>query len=230
MMYDPNNPSGMFVDPFVMPQTKQEQHQDAVGGCLYSVAACVAIAVLAIMCALLSSCSSQRPVTTTAVDQHHLQTLVDRIDSLMHFKSVTETDSIWRETVLRQFQSIREKSDTSHLLVTDTAGRVIQEKIVINNVREVTSETDRQEIQKLSSRIETMDSTMNLMRQQLERSDSLLQSRHDTEVREVEKPLSWWQQARLWLGNIVLVALAVLAGWWLVKKHTWWLALLRKIL
>jgi len=26
----------------------------------------------------------------------------------------------------------------------------------------------------------------------------------------------------------VLVALAVLAAWWLVRKRTWWLALLRR--
>jgi hypothetical protein len=35
---------------------------------------------------------------------------------------------------------------------------------------------------------------------------------------------------QIWLGRLVLVALAVLAVWWLIRKKAWWLALLRKIL
>ena len=43
-------------------------------------------------------------------------------------------------------------------------------------------------------------------------------------VQKVPAELNWWQQARLHLANIVLYALAVLAGWWLLKKRAWWLA------
>ena len=47
--------------------------------------------------------------------------------------------------------------------------------------------------------------------------------------KRVPAELNWWQQARLWLANIILIALAILAAWWIVKKKAWWLALLRKI-
>ena len=181
-----------------------------------------------IVCVALTSCGSTKE--TTVIEQHGIQTMMERMDSVLSTKTVIQQDSSWRETILKQFQSIREKSDTSHYVVVDSAGKVIKETLVINNVRETTNESERQEIQILSHRLETMDSTMNIMRQQLQHSDSLLQSRHDTTVKEVEKDLSWWQQLRLWLGNIVLVALAVAAAIWIMKKKSWWLSLIRKII
>ncbi len=36
--------------------------------------------------------------------------------------------------------------------------------------------------------------------------------------KEVEKKLSWWQQLRLWLGNILLIAIVAAAGMWGVKR------------
>lgn len=44
-----------------------------------------------------------------------------------------------------------------------------------------------------------------------------------TKIEQVAKPLSQWQQMRLWLANLVLVALAALAcitlaRWWLRRK------------
>ena len=47
---------------------------------------------------------------------------------------------------------------------------------------------------------------------------------------KVPAQLSWHQQARLWIGNIVLVALAVAAAVWIVRKRKWWLAIIRKII
>ena len=44
--------------------------------------------------------------------------------------------------------------------------------------------------------------------------------------KQVPAQLSWFQQMRLWLGNIVLVALAVLAGWCIVR----WKFRVRKLL
>lgn len=38
----------------------------------------------------------------------------------------------------------------------------------------------------------------------------------------VPRPLSWFQQMQIWLGRMVLVALAVLAGWFILH---WWLRL-----
>ena len=184
----------------------------------------VVVAVSIIM--LIVGCTTTR-VTETSSLEHHVSEMLDRMDSLVRVKTVVQQDSAWRETILRQFQSIKEKSDTSHTFVVDTAGRVIKETLVINNVRETSSETDRQEIQVLSHRIETMDSTMNLMRQQLERSDSLLQSKETVVEKKVPTDLSWWQQARIWLGNLVLVALLVAAAIWGIKKKAFWIKLLR---
>ena len=48
--------------------------------------------------------------------------------------------------------------------------------------------------------------------------------------KRVPAQLSWHQQARLWIGNIVLVALAVAAAVWIVRKRKWWLAIIRKLL
>ena len=177
----------------------------------------VIIALLALT-SLFSSCTVTRETTST-VDSHKVETIIDRMDSLMRLKTVKESDSLWRETILRQFQSIREKSDTSRTQVVDSAGRVVREKIIINNVRETTSETDRREFQKLTHRLESMDSTMRVMQRQLSRSDSLLQQRDTVREREVPARLSWWQQARLWLSNLILIALAVLAAVWIVRKR-----------
>lgn len=47
-------------------------------------------------------------------------------------------------------------------------------------------------------------------------------------VVEVEKPLTAWQQAQLWLGRLVLVALLVALSVWLCRKRAWWLRLFRK--
>lgn len=64
--------------------------------------------------------------------------------------------------------------------------------------------------------------------------DTAYISRHDTvgvptpvEVK-VPAQLSWHQQARLWLGNAVIVALALCALVWLIRKRSWWLKLFRK--
>ena len=65
--------------------------------------------------------------------------------------------------------------------------------------------------------------------------DSILISRRDTVPvpypveKRVPAQLSSWQQVQLWLGRLVLVALAVLAAWWLIRKKAWWLTLLRKL-
>jgi hypothetical protein len=187
----------------------------------------VIIALLALT-SLFSSCTVTRETTST-VDSHKVETMIDRMDSLMRLKTVKESDSLWRETILRQFQSIREKSDTSRTQVVDSAGRVVREKIIINIVRETTSEIDRREFQKLTHRLESMDSTMRVMQQQLSHSDSLLQQRDTVREKEVPARLSWWQQARIWLGNVCLVVVLIGAAVCLLRKRTWWLALLRKL-
>lgn len=221
---EPYNPYSMDYYP-----QSDNPEQDAREGCLSSVVGSIIALVFGIIlcgvASLFTGCSSTRE--TSSVDEHRIRDLMERMDSVISNRTVVQQDSAWRETILRQFQSIREKSDTSHHVVVDTAGNVIKETLIINNVREVTNEQERLEREVLLHRLDVMDSTMHLMQQQIEHSDSLLQSRQETVVKEVEKPLSWWQQAQMWLGRLVLVALAVLAGIWILKKRTIWLRLFR---
>ena len=187
-----------------------------------------AIVVAGLLVFSFISCSA--PKETSYIEQHKVERMMDRMDSVINTKVVIQQDTTWRETIMKQFQSIREKSDTSHTVVLDTAGNVLKEKIIINNIRETTSETDRKEMEIMKSRLDVMDQTLDIMRQNLSIADSLLQSKDETVIKEVEKDLSWWQQARIWLGNLVLVALAIAAAIWAVKKRTWWLTLIRKII
>lgn len=179
-----------------------------------------AVILVTAVVAVLSSCGVTRD--TSYVEDHRIATMIDRMDSVIGSRQSVQQDSTWRELVLRQFQSIREKSDTSHHVVVDSTGRVIKETLVINNVREVTSETDRQELQVMSHRIEVMDSTISVMSRQLERSDSLLRSQKKTEVRTVTTPLSLWDRIRIWTGSIALLVLALGGAVWLFIKKIWW--------
>jgi hypothetical protein len=55
------------------------------------------------------------------------------------------------------------------------------------------------------------------------RVDTIYQATHDTipqpyPVTEyVEKELNWWQRLRLWIGNIGLIAILAVGGWYGVK-------------
>lgn len=171
---------------------------------------------LCVLLSMLSSCSTVRQ-TSTDERQHTVQDIVNRMDSLMSVRTVIQQDSAWRESILRQFQSIREKSDTSHYLVVDTAGKVIREKIVINNLRESSSQSEREERQFLLHRLDVQDSMISYLQLQMQHTDSLLSLRTENKIQEVAKPLSWWQKLRLYLGNLVLIAIVVAAGYKLFR-------------
>ena len=187
------------------------------------------ITVLALMAlmSMLTGCTPQRIISDTD-EQHHTSEMLQRMDSLLRVKTISWQDSTWHQEILRQFQSIREKSDTSHSVIINAAGDTIRERIIINNIRETATETDREQLTVMSHRLEVMDSTVQAQSQQICRMDSLLRQQKQTEIKEVEKPLNWWQQMQIWLGRLVLVALAVLTGIWLVRKRAWWLRLFHK--
>lgn len=186
----------------------------------------VNLIICMVSCALFTSCRTTK--TVSLLEQHRVQTLMDRMDSVINTRQVIRQDSAWRELVMSQFQSIREKNDTSHTFVVDSTGKVIKETTIIRIEKETNSETDRQEREVMMSRLEIMDSTLNVMRQQIQHSDSLLQEKQKTIEKQVAKPLSWWQQMQMWLGRVVLVAIAAMAGIWIVRKKTWWLGLFKR--
>jgi hypothetical protein len=223
---DPTDPLGSY---YYGPQPGDDfDENEAFRRALRAIAAIFLAVIILMVISALTSCTTQR-IGTDMLDHRHSREMLQRMDSLLSVRTVTQQDSAFRQEILRQFQSIREKSDTSRNVMVNTAGDTIRERIVINNIRETTSSTDRQLLTVLSHRLEVMDSTVQQQNLQLIRMDSLLRQQSKTKEVPVAQPLSWLQQMQLWLGRLVLVALAVLAAWWLIRKKAWWLALLRKI-
>ena len=177
----------------------------------------VLLVVLAVM-SLFTGCTPQRIISDERTE-HVSQEMLQQMDSLMKSHSVVQQDSTWRQEILRQFQSIREKSDTSHSVTLNAAGDTIRERIVINNVRETTSETDREQLTVMSHRLEVMDSTVQSQSLMLQRMDSLLHERQQTVEKEVPAKLSWFQQMQLWTGRLVLIAIALCAAVWLLRRY-----------
>ena len=228
MYYDPINQN--YPQPNIpdMRELKPED-RDAihVTAALFGCAVYVAALIVALaICVLFGSCTTHREVTS--VEQHSIHDLMQRMDSVISTRQVIRQDSSWRELIMSQFQSIREHNDTSHTFVVDTAGRVIKETLVIRTERESNSQTDRREREVLIHRLEVMDSTLSVMQLQFSHIDSLMQQRNISTTRYVQRSLTFWQQARLWLANTVLVALIIAAAVWAWRRRAWWLRLFRK--
>lgn len=182
----------------------------------------IAVIAILVITSLLNACTTQR-INTNTSEQHLSQEVLQRMDSLLRVRNVTQQDSTWRQEILRQFQSIREKSDTSHSVMLNAAGDTIRERIIINNIRETTSGSERLEREVLMHRLETMDSTVQAQNVCISRMDSLLRQERQVVEKEVPARLNWFQQMQLWLGRLVLIAIAICAGifivrWWLRKK------------
>lgn len=210
-MYD-HNPSGGTGG---MPCPVPEGRGGPVRRFMRSVARSMAALFLI---PLFASCGSTKAVTSS--ESRSVESLLNRVDSLMRVHSVVRQDSAWRESVMRQFQSIRERSDTSRTQVVDTSGNVLREKIIINNTREVTSETDRQEREVLMRRISEMDSVIRVMQQAVSRTDSAVRQRET--VREKAGRMTFLQRLHMGAGDvaifILLLAVAarfVFGKWWL---------------
>ena len=226
-MFNPYNPYDLMLldQPSMKDLTPEEQQEVAAKTTLFGCSGYVLAIVLGLaLCALLGSCTTTKEISYAEL--HRIVTTANRMDSTLMAHTVARQDSTWHQEILRQFQSIREKSDTSHSVTLNAAGDTIRERIVINNIRETSNETDQQQLTVMSHRLEVMDSTLSVMRQQIEQSDSLLRQQKQTEIKEVAKPLNWFQQMQLWLGRLVLVALAVCAGWLIVK----WKFRVRKVI
>lgn len=230
-LFDPTDPTQVYYNPLPDNATKEElelYQRLTLKMLIHGIVMFLAALLLMALVSLFTSCTTQR-IGTDTLDHRLSREMLQRVDSLFSVRTVTQQDSAFRQEILRQFQSIREKSDTSRSVTVNTAGDTIRERIVINNIRETTSSTDRQLLTVLSHRLQVMDSTVQQQNLQIIRMDSLLRQQSKTVEIPVEKPLSWLQQMQIWLGRLVLVALAVLAAWWLIRKKAWWLALLRKL-
>lgn len=228
--FDPTDPMPDWYYPLPDDATPEEPDfylHIAVKSIVFGLLTFITALALLILMSLLTGCTTKRIVFDTQ-EQRHTQEMLQRMDSLLRIRTVSQQDCTWRQEILRQFQSIREKSDTSHSVTINAAGDTIHERIIINNIRESTSDTDHEQLTVMSHRIEVMDSIMQAQSQQICRMDSFLHQQKQTEIKEVAKPLNWWQQMQIWLGRLVLVLLAVLTGIWLVRKRAWWLRLFLK--
>ena len=198
---------------------RPDQVESAMKAFVGSVVMFLVLLVVLAVISLFTGCTPQRIISDERAE-HVSQEMLQQMDSLMKSHSVVQQDSTWRQEILRQFQSIREKSDTSHSVTLNAAGDTIRERIVINNVRETTSETDREQLTVMSHRLEVMDSTVQSQSLMLQRMDSLLHERQQTVEKEVPAKLSWFQQMQLWTGRLVLIAIALCAAVFVVR---WWL-------
>lgn len=171
------------------------------------------IGLLALYLYMLLGCSTTTSAVSTDTNHVYRELLV-QMDSIISSRMVIRQDSSFRESILRQMQHIVEKSDTSRYVVTDTAGNVIRERIIINNVSEVTNETERFEREVIMHRLEAIDSTLTVMQRQMEKTDSLKQVIEEKET--IIKQQSFFDRIRQYimfcittLFNVALVWLVI---------------------
>lgn len=215
---DPTDPMQVLYNPLPDDFTPDELdfYQSIAVKFIVGFLTSVTVLVLLALMLLFTGCTTQRIVSDTQ-EQRHTQEMLQRIDSLLIAHSIVRQDSTWHQEIMRQFQSIREKSDTSHTVTLNAAGDTLRERIIINTFLETATEIDREQLTVIFHRLEVMDSTVQAQSQQISRMDSLLRQQKQTEIKEVAKPLRWWQQMQIWLGRLVLVAIALCAAWFIIK-------------
>ena len=114
--FDPLDPTPPFM---YDPCPTGDNEKNGCFGCIGSIISQSVILILCIICVLLTGCGSTKE--TSFIEKHRIETMMERMDSVINTRHVVHQDSTWRELVLHQFQSIREKSDTSHTVIVDTA-------------------------------------------------------------------------------------------------------------
>lgn len=171
-------------------------------------------ACVALVC--FTSCRTIKQNENT-LDERHVVTMLERMDSVMHKTNTVIQDTTWRETFVKELQSIKERNDTSHTLVVDTAGNVIKETTIIYKEREVISEKEQKERELLIHKIEKMDSTMAIMQKQVARSDSILHEKTKEKVVE-KKVIPKWCYYSLALC-IIFIIFAIIKVYKKVISH-----------
>lgn len=141
------------------------------------------------------------------VERQRITEMMQRMDSVIRIKQVVQQDTSWHETFIRELRQVKERNDTSRYVVVDSTGKVIKETTIIYREKESVSESDRQEREGMIHKLESMDSTLVVMKTQLERSDSLLQVSQKEKV--IEKKIPWYQQ--LW-NSIKYIFMGIAVG------------------
>jgi len=200
-------------------------------GCLCYV---VGVVLALVLCALLGSCATQKTeheqqthvvqADTTATESSHSVHVTQRmvnIDSI-----VTAVMKRTREEIARQEREHETVTETLTETI-DSLGRVVRQQQRVTDrtlSRQEQQRTDRMEQafeQQIRQTIHERDSVWQECFAQFTSSmrDSLRSVRDLQQQRSASNPLTWWQQFRLHLANIMLWLLLIAAAVWLIKKR-----------
>ena len=246
IFFDPFDPTGFLYDPLPENMTKEqlEEYQRLTVRFLWRTVAVffVMLAVLAVL-SILTGCAVQKA-------EHNQQTHVVKTDSAgteqSHSGQVTTQTVNVDSIVTAILQRTREefaRQEQEHEITTETLTETIDSLGRI--VRQSQKTTDRTLSRQEQQRIERLEQTFEqqisraihehdsawhdrFAQYQASMTDSLSRIRDLQLQRSAQNPVGWWQRLQLWLGRLVLVALAVCAAWFILKKRAWWLRLLRK--
>lgn len=234
--FDPSDPTGMYYAPMPEHMTKEEfeEYQHLTMKYLWrSIAAFfLMLAALAVM-GIFTSCAVQKT-------EHNQQTHVVKTDSAgteqSHSGQVTsrsvDVDSIIRVVMQRTREEFA-RQEQEHETTTETLTETIDSlgRIVRQSQRTTDRTLSRQEQQRIDRLEQTFEQQIHraiqehdslwherFARYQASMSDSLQTVRDLQQQRSASNPLTWWQQLRIHLANILLYALLIIAAVWLVRK------------
>ena len=243
--FDPTDPMWFYYDPLPENATPEElkEYQRMTMKMLRNtiIGFFVLLAAFAI-CSVFSSCATQK-------QEHQEQTHVVVTDSgaTEHNQAVqvsnqtVNVDSIIRVVMQRTREEFA-RQEQEHETVTETLTETIDSlgRIVRQSQKTTDRTLSRQEQQRIDRLEQTFEQQISRAIQehdsawhdrfaqyQASMTDSLSRIRNLQLQRSAQNPVGWWQQLQLWLGRLVLVAIAVLAAWFILKKKTWWLRLLK---
>jgi len=209
---------------------KLESMEASYRSCWWCLGICAAVMIIL----WLTSCTTTKMSENThlfyATDSARLQRLIDT-----HVKSMQQKmDSTWSERI-NQYVSQHQQSEQQHEVTTETVtttidslGREIrQEQRTIS--RDITREqqiTEQRLTREFESRLQS--AITELDNRWLSRYDSIQSSMVRKDSTNVEKTpvttsnLTWWQQIRIHLANILLYGLliagVIVLGKWYLKK------------
>ena len=176
----------------------------ARGGCGGPVMMTACLLLLFLLC----SCATTKEFEK---EDHSYSKMTEMVDSLMRSTTSWQKDFLSRQTSLIERLSQKEKNDSIHSVVLNEKGDTLKERIVIYKEVSTDHSTEKKEMELLISQYHRIDSLLNVSLVKQAETDSLLRAKET--VVEVPAQLSWWQNLRIWLGNIVLLALVVTAGY-----------------
>lgn len=178
-------------------------------------------ALIGLIVMFFASCTTEK-IVTVEKENHSYSKMTEMVDSLMRSTTSWQNDFLLRQTSLIEKLSQKENNDSIHFVTLNEKGDTLKEKIVIHKEVSTDHSTERKEIELLISQYKRIDSLLNVSLVNQAEMDSLLRAKET--VVEVPAQLSWWQELRIWIGNIFLLLLAACAcyfGWriWKVYKY-----------